>query len=49
MKIQNRESRQSVTKFRTSEHNFAIESDRHLKIPKELRTCDICLEGIGDG
>ena len=43
-----REIRQSVTKFHMSGHKFPIESDRYLKIPKELRICDICGEGIGD-
>ena len=31
-----------------SGHKFPIESDRYLKIPKELRICDICREGIVD-
>ena len=31
-----------------SGHKFPIESDRYLKIPKELRMSDICREGIGD-
>ena len=25
-----------------------FESDRYLKIPEEVRICDICREGIGD-
>ena len=48
LRIENREIRQSVTKFRTSGHKFPIESHRYLKIPKELRICDICREVIGD-
>ena len=48
LRIENRENRQSVTKFRMSGHKFPIESDRYLKIPKEFRLCDICPEEIGD-
>ena len=48
LRIENREIRQSVTKFRMSGNKFPIESDRCLKIPKELRICAICREGIGD-
>ena len=48
LRIENREIRQSVIKFRMSGHKFPTESDRYLKIPKELRICDICREGIGD-
>ena len=31
-----------------SGQKFPIESDRYMKIPKEFRICDICLEGDGD-
>ena len=48
LRIESREIRQSVTKFRMSGHKFPIESDRYIKIPKELRIFDICREGIGD-
>ena len=37
-----------VTKFRMSGYEFPIELDRYLKVPKELRICDICREGIGE-
>ena len=39
--MENRDIRQSVTKFRMSGHKFPIESDRYMKIPKEFRICDI--------
>ena len=46
--MENREIRQSVTKFCMSGHKSPIESDRYMKIPKEFRICDICLEEVGD-
>ena len=46
--IKNGDIRRSVTRFRISGHKFPVEIERYLKIPRELRTCTICYEGIGN-
>ena len=40
--------RRSVIRFRISAHKFPIEIERYVKVPRELRTCTICYEGIGN-
>ena len=37
-----------MTRFRISAHKFPVEIERYVKIPRELRTCTICYEGIGN-
>ena len=46
--IKNGDIRRSVTRFRISGHKFPVEIERYLKIPRELRTCTICCERIGN-
>ena len=46
--IKNGDIRRSMTKLRISAHKFPIEIERYLKVPRELRTCTICYEGIGN-
>ena len=37
-----------MTRFRISVHKFPVEIERNLKVPRKLRTCTICYEGIGN-
>ena len=46
--IKNGDTRRSVTRFRISAHKFPVEIERYVKVPRELRTCTICYEGIGN-
>ena len=46
--IKNGDIRRSVTRFRISVHKFPVEIERYVKVPRELRTCTICYEGIGN-
>ena len=46
--IKNGDIRRSVTRFRISAHKFPVEIERYVKVPRELRTCTICYEGIGN-
>ena len=48
MNIKNGDIGRNVTSFRISAHKFPIEIERYLKVPRELRTCTICYEGIGN-
>ena len=44
--IKNGDIRRNVTRFRVSAHKFSVEIEPYLKVPRELRTCTICYEGI---
>ena len=46
--IKNGDIRRSVTRFRISAHKFLVEIERYVEVPRELRTCTICYEGIGN-
>ena len=46
--IKNGDIRRSVTRLRISAHKFSVEIERYVKAPRELRTCTICFEGIGN-
>ena len=37
-----------MTRFRISAHKFPVEMERYIKVPRELKTCTICYEGIGN-
>ena len=37
-----------MVRFRISAHKFPLEIERYVKVPRELRTCTICYEGIGN-
>ena len=46
--IRNGDIRRRVTRFRISAHKFPVEFERYVKVPRELRMCTICYEGIGN-
>ena len=46
--IKNGDIRRSVTRFHISVHTFPAEIKHYLKVPRELRMCTICYEGIGN-
>jgi hypothetical protein len=46
--IRNTKHRQTLTKFRLSNHKLMIETGRHIKLPKEKRICQVCNNGIED-
>ena len=48
LNIKNGDIRRNVTRFRISAHKFPVEIERYLTVPRELRTCTICYEGIGN-
>ena len=48
MDIKNGDIRRSMTRFCISVHKFPVEIERNLKVSRELRTCTICYEGIGN-
>jgi hypothetical protein len=41
---ENFEKRRLIAKLRVSDHNLLIEKGRHLKIPKEKRLCQVCIQ-----
>ena len=46
--VKNGDIRKNVTRFHISVHKFSVEIERYLKVPRELKTCTICYEGIGN-
>ena len=50
LKLLNRKQRVSLTKLRVSDHKLMIEEGRRKKprIPRELRTCNMCPNKIED-
>ena len=48
LNIKHGDIRRSVTRFRISAHKFLVEIERYVEVPRELRTCTICYEGIGN-
>ena len=45
LNINSFEKRKSITKLRCSDHALAIEKGRHNKLPRETRTCKVCING----
>ena len=46
--LENHNIRNAMCRFRTSAHNLPIETQRFLNIPRHLRICPFCCQGIGD-
>ena len=48
VQIRNTKHRQTLSKFRLSNHKLMIEVGRHMKVPKEDRICEVCKNGVED-